>query len=178
MSPLRDAGQAADPVVAATVWIRNPRRTHAWAAVAVLWSLVCAGLRFRAGDHPGHVTLVGNLVLGAIYFGMAVLGMVLAWRVARAGVCVARTGIVVRGPFRTEVVALDDAGLFAPGLQGAGGNGTPCPILSRREGSGVGVWALGRRNIWFRYERLCQEIQPLCDDLNELVEALRSASRQ
>ncbi|MEA2210790.1 MAG: hypothetical protein QOF83_738 [Solirubrobacteraceae bacterium] len=175
MFSLHRASRTADPAVAATMWIRNARRTRAWAAIAVLWAVIMAGLRFRSGGHPTDVTLVGNLILGALFFGMAILGLLVAGRVARAGLWVGRDGIVVRGPFRTAVVPIDEAGLFAPGLQGAGGNGTPCPMLSRRDGAGVGVWALGRRNVWFRYERLCQEIQPLCDELNGLVETLRSA---
>lgn len=157
------------------VWLRNQRRTRAWAVIAVLWSLVFASLRFRPGGDSGQLTLIGNLVLTAIYLGIAALALVLAGRVARAGLWVGPDGIVVRGPFRTRRVALDDAGPFAPGLQGAAGNGTPCPILQRRDGGGVGVWALGRRNIWFRYERLCAEIEPLCNELNGLVQALRSA---
>lgn len=100
--------------------------------------------------------------------------MAFAGRVAKAGLWVGPDGIVVRGPFRTRRVALGDAEIFAPGLQGRGGNGTPCPMLERRGGPAVGVWALGRRNIWFRYQRLCGEIQPLCDQLNGLVETLRS----
>jgi hypothetical protein len=180
MSSLQHARRPAtfDPVtVASRVWIRNARRTRAWASIAVLWSIVLAGLRLEPGGQPSHMTLAGNLVLGAVYFGLAALGLVLAGRVARAGLWIGPEGIVVRGPFRTHALALDAAGLFAPGLQGAGGNGTPCPMLERHAGPAVGVWALGRRNIWFCYERLCREIEPLCDELNELVETLRSASR-
>ncbi len=151
-------------------WIRNRRRTHAWAALAALWSVVFALLLVR----PSGVHGVGaHVAVGAFYLGIAALGLVFAARVARAGVWLGRDGIVVRGPFRTRAVALADAGLFAPGLQGGGGNGTPCPMLQRADRRAVGVWALGRRNVWFRYARVCQEIQPLCDELNELVASLR-----
>jgi hypothetical protein len=160
--------------VARSVWIRNRRRTRAWAAIAVLWSVVFACLLFIPGASYGHRTLGEYLGLGVLYFGIAALGMAFAGRVAKAGLWIGPEGIVVRGPFSTRSVALDDAAIFAPGLQGRGGNGTPCPMLERRGGRAVGVWALGRRNIWFRYQRLCQEIQPLCDELNELVETLRS----
>jgi hypothetical protein len=160
--------------VARSVWIRNTRRTRAWAAIAVLWSLVFASLLFVSGDVDGHRTLGDYLGLGVFYFGIAALGMSFAGRVARAGLWIGPDAIVVRGPFRTRSVALDDASSFAPGLQGRGGNGTPCPMLERRGGRDVGVWALGQRNIWFRYRRLCREIQPLCDELNDLIETLRS----
>jgi hypothetical protein len=160
--------------VARGVWIRNRRRTRAWAAIAVLWSVVFACLLLIPGDPHRHRTLGDYLGLGAVYFGIAAVGIAFARRVARAGVWIGPDAIVVRGPFRTQSVALDDAEVFVPGLQGGGGNGTPCPMLERRGGRAVGVWALGRRNIWFRYRRLCQEIQPLCDELNALVEAVRS----
>jgi hypothetical protein len=176
MSVLRHSGQAAasDTVdVTPRAWIRNRRRTRAWAAIAVTWSVVFACLLFVSGDLNGSRTLGEILGLGAFYFGIAAVGIVVAVRVARAGLWLGPDGIVVRGPFRTQSVALDEAARFVPGLQGRGGNGTPCPMLERRGRRAVGVWALGRRNIWFRYQRLCQEIQPLCDELNELVGTLR-----
>ena len=80
---------------------------------------------------------------------------------------------MIRGPFTTHVTPLADAGRFAPGLQGRGGNGAPCPMLSRDGQRDLGVWALGRRNIWFRYARISDELQPLCDELNTLVATLR-----
>jgi hypothetical protein len=159
--------------VATSVWMRNGRRTRAWAAMAVLWSVVFACLLFRPSDLHGNVTTVGYLGLGVFYFGIAGLGMALAGRVAKAGLRIGPDGLVVRGPFRTQSVALHDAVRFVPGLQGRGGNGTPCPMLERQTRRAVGVWALGRRNIWFRYDRLCQEIQPLCDELNLLLATLR-----
>lgn len=181
MSLVRRTPQAEEPeaiAVAAGVWIRNRRRTRAWSAIAAGWSLVFTGLRFRPSGSPTHLTLAGSLILSAIYLGLAVVALVLAARVARAGVRVGPDAIRIRGPFRTHTVALDDADRFAPGLQGAGGNGTPCPVLARRGGRPRGVWALGRRNIWFRYARLCQEIEPVCGQLNRLVDAQRSAGRE
>jgi hypothetical protein len=178
MSLLSDSGQVVgvDTVkVAPRVWLRNRRRTWAWAAIAVAWSVVFACLPFISGDLNARSTLGVTVGLGAFYFGIAAVGMVFAGRVARAGLWIGPDGIVVLGPFKTQSVALEHASRFAPGLQGGGGNGTPCPMLERGDRRGVGVWALGRRNIWFRYDRLCQEIQPLCDELNELVGTLRSA---
>jgi hypothetical protein len=174
----RNAGQlvGSDPVeVLPHVWIRNRRRTRAWAAIAVAWSLAFASLLVTSGAFKGPRTLGETLALSAFYFGIAGAGLVLARRVARAGLWIGPDAIVVRGPFRTQSVALVDAARFVPGLQGRGGNGTPCPMLERDACRPVGVWALGQRNIWFRYQRLCQEIQPLCDELNELVLAVRRA---
>jgi hypothetical protein len=179
MALLGNAGQVvgSDSVeVLPRVWIRNQRRTRAWAAIAVAWSVAFAGLLFISGDLKGPRTPGEILALGAFYFGVAAVGLVFARRVARAGLWIGRDAIAVRGPFRTQSVALDDVARFVPGLQGRGGNGTPCPMLEREARRAVGVWALGRRNIWFRYHRLCNEIQPLCDELNDLVRTLRSSS--
>jgi hypothetical protein len=175
MSLLQRASQILGPdtvEVARSAWIRNRRRTRVWAALAVLWSVVFACLLFI----PGNLSLGGYVTLGALYFGIAALGLVFARRVAKAGVWIGSEGIVVRGPFRTQSVRLADAETFVPGLQGGAGNGTPCPTLKRKGGRAVGVWALGRRNIVFRYQRLFGEIQPLCDELNELLATVQSAS--
>jgi hypothetical protein len=175
-----NAGQVvgSDPVeVRPRIWIRDIRRTRAWAAIAVAWSVAFAGLLFISGDLKGPRTLGETLALVGFYLGIAALGLVFAGRVARAGLWIGPDAIVVRGPFTTQSVALDSAARFVPGLQGRWGNGTPCPMLEQDNRRAVGVWALGRRNIWFRYQRVCQEIQPLCDELNELVGTLRSRSR-
>ena len=155
------------------VWIRNQRRTRAWAALAVLWSAALAALPFLRGDFQGDLTTTGYVVLAGLYLGLALIGLAIAARVARAGVSIKGDRIVVRGPFMTRTVQIADARSFIPGLQGAWGNGTPCPTLKRRAGRPVGVWALGRRNIVFRYQRLFGELQPLCDELNGLVKSLR-----
>jgi hypothetical protein len=175
MSPLQRANRILGPdtvEVARSAWIRNRRRTRVWAALAVLWSVVFACLVFL----PGNLSVGGYVALGALYFGIAALGLVFARRVATAGVWIGPQGVVVRGPFRTQSVGLADAETFVPGLQGGAGNGTPCPTLERRGGRAVGVWALGRRNIVFRYQRLFGEIQPLCDELNELLKTMQSAA--
>ncbi len=167
-------GPGADiPGMAQSVWIRNRRRTRAWAALAVLWSLALAVMPFVEGDFQGQLSLLGDLIVAALYLGIAGLGLLVAVRVARAGVSIEPGAVVVRGPFVTRVVAIADAMTFVPGLQGGWGNGTPCPTLKRRSGRPVGVWALGQRNIVFRYQRLFKEIQPVCDELNELVKSAR-----
>jgi hypothetical protein len=179
MSTLRHSPElagAGTADVTPNAWIHNRRRTRGWAGIAALWSVVFAGLLFLPGHTPSPASPSADVMLGAFYFGIAALGIVFARRVSRAGVWIGTDGIVVRGPFRTRSVALDDAGVFGPGLQGRGGNGVPCPMLTRRNGPAVGVWALGRRNIWFRYRHICQEIEPLCGELNELVAWMRIAA--
>jgi hypothetical protein len=163
-------------VVAPSVWLRNTRRTHAWAAMAAVWSVVFAGLVLIPGRIPAHGSAAATIVLIVFYCGIGSVGLVLAYRVARAGVWIGPDGIVIRGPFATQSITLADAGQFAPGLQGRGSNGAPCPMLERRGRRPAGVWALGQRNIWFRYARISDEIRPLCDELNKLVAVQRSSS--
>jgi hypothetical protein len=181
MSLLAHAGHLDGPdrvavTVAPGVWLRNRRRTRAWAAIAAVWSIGFACLAFIPGRLPANGPAPESVVLIAVYFGVGAVGMTLARRVARAGVWIGLDGIVIRGPFRTQTVALADAGRFAPGLQGRGGNGVPCPMLTCHRRGAAGVWALGRRNIWFRYSRLCDELEPLCDGLNQILDALQPPS--
>ena len=163
--------------VTTNAWIRNGRRTRAWAVVALVLSIAFAGSALLPGHFPSHAGGVAGVIAGVVYLGVLAGGIALARRIARAGLWIDATSIVVRGPFRTWSVAPGEAGVFAPGLQGAGGNGVPCPLLSRADRRAVGVWALGRRNIWFRYQRVCQEIEPLCAELNALIARLQSPAR-
>jgi hypothetical protein len=164
----RQVSGRATVVVARNVWLRNRRRTRAWAAISAAWSIVFAGLIFIPGRLPAGSSAGETVALIAFYFGIGAIGLVLACRIARAGVWIGPDETVIRGPFRTRSIAGGDAGRFAPGLQGRGGNGVPCPMLERHGHGVVGVWALGQRNVWFRYSRMCDELQPLCDELNEL----------
>jgi hypothetical protein len=167
----RQVSGSATVAVARNVWLRNSRRTRAWAAISAAWSIVFAGLIFIPGRLPAGSSAGEAVAVIAFYFGIGAIGVVLACRIARAGVWIGPDEIVIRGPFRTRAIAGGDAGRFSPGLQGRGGNGVPCPMLEHH-GHGVtgvtGVWALGQRNVWFRYSRICDELQPLCDELNEL----------
>ncbi len=163
--------------VAPEVWLRNRRRTRAWAAISAAWGVIFACLVLMPGRLPAHGGAGVTVVLIMVYVGIGAVGVGLACRIARAGVRIGPDAIVVRGPFRSRSIALVDAGRFVPGLQGRGGNGVPCPMLVREGCAVAGVWALGRRNVWFRYQRMCAELQPLCDELNELVDALGRPAR-
>jgi hypothetical protein len=172
MSLVPHTGQVGVPAtvaVARNAWLRNSRRTRAWAAISAAWSIVFTGLVFIPGRLPADSSVGETVTLIVFYFGIGAIGLVLACRIARAGVWIGPDEIVIRGPFRTRSISGGDGGRFAPGLQGRGGNGVPCPILERQGDGVAGVWALGQRNVWFRYSRMCDELQPLCDQLNELV---------
>ena len=87
-----------------------------------------------------------------------------ARRVGRAGLWMGPAGLVVRGPLRTWEVPGNNAVSFSPGVQPSAGNGTPCPILTRSDGSTIGVWALGREGLVFNFDTHLEELRPLCDD--------------
>jgi hypothetical protein len=175
LSVAREVGGSDTVVVAPRTWLRNRRRTRVWASLATAWSVAILAVMALPGALPGAGATAATVAVDALHLLVAAPGAVLAWRVARAGLWVGPDAIVIHGPFATRTIALPDATRFTPGLQGGGGNGVPCPLLSRTDGPPAGVWALGRRNVWFDYDRLCAEIQPLCDELNALVATQRPA---
>ncbi len=92
------------------------------------------------------------------------------WQIARAGLWIGPDGLVIRGPLRKWKVQPSEAVRFAPGVQRGAGNGTPCPILERVDGTPVGVWALGREGLIWSFDNYLEELKPLCDWLNQLLE--------
>jgi hypothetical protein len=85
-----------------------------------------------------------------------------------------RDGIVVQNPLSTTTIALSDADGFVAGTAKGVGNGTPCPILKLKHAGGVGVWALGREGVIWKFKRYEQELQPLCDQLNATLDDLKT----
>jgi hypothetical protein len=164
--------------VEASIWIRKPRRTRVAAATAVAFSLALAGIFFIPlfeGKLDSQTPAAAYLILALFFFGTAALGLALARRLARAGLWMGPTGIMVRNPLRTTHIALAQAEAFVPGVVGDR-NGTPCPVLKSKPDGAVGVWALGREGVVFRYRRYLQGLQPLCDQLNDLLGALQSSA--
>jgi hypothetical protein len=101
--------------------------------------------------------------------------LLIAWRIHKAGLRIGSDEIVVRGPLKTWAVPLAGAKGFSPGVQsGYGPNGTPCPTLSRDGGWPVGIWALGREGVIWRYGRYLKEYEPLCAELNGLLRRLQT----
>jgi hypothetical protein len=162
--------------VAPSTWIRKRRRTLAFATCAFLnsafwiWMLV-----FMAGK-PRYASHSGELVSIVLFFlAVALASAVAGRRLARSGLWIGSTGIVVRGPLRTWRLAVGDVEQIEPGVQRPGdvGNGTPCPTLKLANGRAIGIWALGGEGLIFDYRRLLEDMQPLCDDLNRLLERAR-----
>jgi hypothetical protein len=165
---------AARVVVAPGVWIRNSRRTRRFAAFAVAWSLLFGCIFFVPSSAHWHKTAADYVGLGVFFFGLAALGLTLARRLAIAGLWIGPDGISVRGPLKTKRIPLADADVFVPGVLAGSGNGTPCPMLRLKHGRPVGVWALGREGLVFRYRRYLDDLQPLCEDLNAVLGAMKN----
>jgi hypothetical protein len=123
--------------------------------------------------HPDN-SIGAFLAIVAFCLCLAVPGLFLARRLSNAGVWIGADGIVVRNPVRTIPVPLRDAESFVPGVASGGGNGTPCPILKRKHGRPVGVWALGREGVVWRFGRYQHEMEPLCDQLNTVLRTLQA----
>jgi hypothetical protein len=159
--------------VAPNRWIRRPRWTRLCAAVAVALSIAFAAIFFVPNRHL-HKTVGDDIALGLFFFGPAGVGLVLARRLATAGVLMASDVVVVRNPLRTVTLALSDVEGFVPGVARGFGNGTPCPMLKRVHSRAIGIWALGRDGVVWRFGRYQHELQPLCDELNVVLRRLQS----
>lgn len=114
---------------------------------------------------------VTPVIGGAVFFlAFAVPSAWLAWRISRAGLWIGADGILIRGPLRTWRIRQSEAVRFVPGVQSGPGNGTPCPMLERVKGAEVGVWALGIEGLIWKFDEYLEELEPLCGQLNELLE--------
>jgi hypothetical protein len=148
-------------------WLRCSRRTFWFVMVAlgmaVAFVAMSLSLALGSGSTPGAA------IFGLVFAGPCLL---FARRIGRAGLWMGPAGLVVRGPLRTWEIPGNAAVSFSPGVQPSYGNGTPCPILKRSDGSTIGVWALGREGLVWRFGTYLEELQPLCDELNFLLEEL------
>jgi hypothetical protein len=157
-------------------WIRKERRTGRFAAAATGWSLamLMVPLLVILPSRSHWHNAVGNDASVSLFVvALAAAGFWMARRLASAGLWLGAEGIVVRGPLKTRMLALADVDSFVPGVWG-GGNGTPCPVLNRHHGPAVGVWALGRDGVIWRYARYASEMEPLCDQLNKILRGLKA----
>lgn len=134
--------------------------------------LVAPVLALTAGQSHQHNSVGAELAIGVFFVALAAPGLWMARRLAQAGLWVSAYGLIVRNPLHTYFIALADVEAFASGVL-PGNNGTPCPVVKRRQGRSVGVWALGREGVIWRYDRYAREMEPVCDELNDLLDTLR-----
>jgi hypothetical protein len=172
MSGIDGAEVSTAPALGLNVWMRRRTRTRIFAALAVACSLwFVATALVVVIERPG----VGEAGIGLFLIGVASAAGMFARRLARAGLWIAPEAIIVRGPGRTWVLAVDDVERFVPGIQQGLGNGTPCPMLRRANGHSVGVWALGREGLVWRFPRYLREMEPGCEELNRMLKSLQAA---
>lgn len=141
--------------------------------LALILALGMAAVFFAtiANGNP-HNTTGSDVGFGVFVLGIDAFLVVCARRLSRAGLLMSRDGVVVRGPFKTWAFPLADAESFEPGVQAGGGNGTPCPMLKRKNGGAIGVWALGHEGVVWRYRQYLHDLEPLCDELNEVLRSM------
>ena len=165
---------SAGPEVRPEAWLRRPRRVGWFVAVlvAIAVGFVAAlmPLGLRASFHEGGAMALVWSSLFTLVFTAPYLFF--AYRIARSGIWMGRDRIVIRGPVRTRTVPGNSAVSFAPGVQPSCGNGTPCPILTRADGSEIAIWALGREGLVWSFDDYLEELRPLCDQLNAQLERL------
>lgn len=162
--------------ISANHWIRRPGRTRFGATLAVAMSVAALLAPWlwpvhgtqRAGGPAG---LGAAALLGCM--ALAAAGAWLARRLARTGLWVGADRVIVRNPIRTWTIELGNVRSFALAAPpGPRAHGDPVPVLCRREGPPVEVWALGRHHDARR--PAAGELEPLCDGLNDLLLALRA----
>jgi hypothetical protein len=164
------AHDAAMPAVAPRAWLRRSRRVRGFliaiSGMIVFDFVLAVQLASASADAGGTAGVLNAVVFFLVFAGPC--GWV-AWRVARSGLWVGPEGLVIRGPFRSWAVQPGEALRFAPGVEKGTGNATPCPMLERTGGDPVGVWALGREGWPWSYDEHLDELEPLCERLNQLL---------
>lgn len=171
--------QRADEVpvnIGPNMWIRKERRVRRFSRFAVCYAFAMLRIPlwlFSAPHSHWHNTVPNDLGIGLFFVAVAAPGLWTAPRLRRTGLWIGVDGVRVRNPLRTYTLALSDAESFAARVLAGGNNGTPCPMLKQTHGRAVGVWALGREGVIWRYARYAVEMEPLCDELNDVPVELK-----
>jgi len=156
------------------VWLRKRRRTLVFAAYSFALAAFWIGMIFDVAADRATYAHNGGLAPFVLFFlALALPSTLLGVRCARSGLWVGAGGVIVRGPLRTWRMQLGDVQRFEAGVAGPG-NGIPCPQLVRAHGRPVGVFALGSESFVFGYRRALDQMKPLCEQLNALLETLRA----
>jgi hypothetical protein len=167
---------AMNVAVAPDIWMR---RRDVWTAVGVgigvLYSIAFLGMGVSAIASWSDQS-AGAVLAGALFFTAAAsIPMWFAIRASRAALQISPRGVTLRGILKTHHLALSDVERFVPEVQAPSTRSTVGVRIQRRAGRSLIVWAMrsatwaGRENI----EAACREWQPVCDELNELLGAMR-----
>jgi hypothetical protein len=166
------------PTVEPRAWLKRPRRIHGF--LAAIFAMIAFDfalalqLASSSADAGGEANVLNAVVFFLVFAGPCAW---VAWRVATAGLWIGPEGLVIRGPFRSWAVQPGEALRFVRGVEKGTGNGTPCPMLERTDGDPIGVWALGREGLPRSYDKYLGELEPLCEQLNQLLKQQQPGAR-
>jgi hypothetical protein len=164
------AQPVAIPAVAPRAWLKRSPRIRgflvATVGIIVFDFVLAVQLASSSAGADGEAGVFNAVVFFLVFAGPCAW---VAWRVARSGLWIGPEGLVIRGPFRSWAVQPEEALRFTTGVEKGTGNATPCPMLERADGDPVGVWALGREGWVWSYDKHLEELEPLCEQLNQLL---------
>ena len=116
------------------------------------------------------------ILVDLMFWVAAALAMRFAVRMARAGVRISPSGVCLRGVLRTRTLPLAGVEGFAPAAYPGGLLRSEVGVrLMRRQGYDLRVWAM-RKGAPSSKERLKEAkdgLQPLCKELNQLLQSMR-----
>lgn len=149
-------------------WIRNLRQTLGYGGLTVVMAAFWTWMGFYS-IFSMHSTEANKIGFAIFAFCFGAVTLLLGFRQLRAGLWIGRDRIVVRGTLKTWVLDPSDVTGFVAGQRLA-----PCPLLDREHGRQVPVSALSRPGILkSSASRFIKELEPVCDDLNTLLKAIR-----
>ncbi|MGH2849151.1 MAG: hypothetical protein ACRDLP_00880, partial [Solirubrobacteraceae bacterium] len=120
------------------------------------------------GHNQQHNT-TGTTVFEAVFMvAMAAVFATVAIRVMRAGLLIALDGVSIRGVLKSRLISVSQVDRFALGPASAK---MACPWLYRTHGRPLPVAALS-----VSFGAGSQRAQPLCDELNTVLAAVKAAS--
>ncbi|HEY8083489.1 MAG TPA: hypothetical protein VIE64_08070 [Solirubrobacterales bacterium] len=151
------------------IWLGAP-------VLAVIGLFFAAGVIFAPMDaSPGES--IGTLVaVELMLIAIAALFITAAVRMARAGLRISAQGVSLRGVLRTWNLSLAEVEQFVPGTFSSGLVRSDIGVkLAQRQGNDLIVWAMrgSAPSSGDKLEAALTELQPLCDELNELLYSMR-----
>lgn len=135
-------------------------------AVAFCAFAILAPIKVRPGE-----PLAALVAVDALFVAIAALAMRFALRMARAGLRISPNAVCLRGVLRTHTLPLTGVEGFAPAAYPGGAARSEIGVkLVRRQGHDLRVWAMTKGAQPGRLEEAKAGLQPLCDELNRLLE--------
>jgi hypothetical protein len=165
------SGYADGVKVLPNVWLKRPERVRSFVGIAggltaFFLALAVGFILFTRNPGSGPE----ESIVGAVVWGLVPAGLCICF-IARSralGLLLSSEGIVIRGPFRTRKIPPSEAVRFKPEIFA----NTPGPVLELVSGQSIGIWALGREGVRWEFDQYLQEVEPLCNQLNQLMEKL------